>query len=530
MLLPRFFSILLCFLAASLLIGCDSSKPSVNKNSRFPVGSEYLNLTLSQCSYPAHKYVRYSCYSVKRKGSQAHSYDITIIRPKQYDELRIQQALISVPGGPGQGAQTEPMWVQYWSDWAQSNQLRQDLILYNPPGTFGSSAYWRCKKLDKAILALIGQVISSMDESQHLRSIFDECLYEYDRWLTDTDYNDNGLASFNSPAVAQSLRYLMSALPYAKLHLLGTSYGTRVALLAAEDTNVATVIYDSPYPHAVGTLNDWPALLGKAFELHGRAFGEIAEHSFKNYNDVFTRAYNYLKQYPQQWTLERWDGREDIHFALTAERLLEIQFDVLYQADMRPLFYSGIQNIQAKPDDLRWVLESFVTTRLDPTFNPLLYLAVECNDNDSVSKDDFLVEASKSGDKLTDWAAFYEFFHCHHPLFKTNVTEVESIDTNVTEARPVKMHDRRLSREVLEKPALVVSGSYDPVTPSEWAEQLHAQLNNSELYIFPERGHAVLSADNCLAERLRLFWSESEHEKLPAQNYASFVERCGAEP
>jgi pimeloyl-ACP methyl ester carboxylesterase len=46
-------------------------------------------------------------------------------------------------------------------------------------------------------------------------------------------------------------------------------------------------------------------------------------------------------------------------------------------------------------------------------------------------------------------------------------------------------------------PTLILSGEYDPITPTSWSESTAANLPNGYFYVFPGLGHKVLEEDRC---------------------------------
>ena len=61
-------------------------------------------------------------------------------------------------------------------------------------------------------------------------------------------------------------------------------------------------------------------------------------------------------------------------------------------------------------------------------------------------------------------------------------------------------------------PALILSGEYDPVTPSHWGDRVAADLVNSTHFIVPRGGHVALFDDLCAMRILRAFLTEPAAE------------------
>lgn len=449
--------------------------------------SPALSFEVSACNYAKHASYRFRCYQAEQKVGLKHQYAVTILEPRDQNAANELPTIISIPGGPGQGAQTQEQWVLSWADWLEKFNSGVRFILYEPFGTHGSSAFWRCEAFEGLSLNIAAKAISAEEELALIAPVLEQCLSDYDDYLSRHHGAERGLAEISSQANAQSLAQLINALPASHVHLLGTSYGTRVALLAGGEAKVASIALDSPYPFHAGTLLDWPSLLGGAFALHESQF-KTQYPELGTYKKVFDRAFNYLTEKPQFWRLERWDSSGALDFSLTADRLLLLHYHVLYNESMLPLFYKGIIELENKPSELGWVLEDMVTSIFDPTFSSLIYMAVECNDNLDVEKSAFYLQAEKSQDQYTDWQSFWE----------TDVCLLDFFDNS----------DAVQDQAYVQKPTLIFSGALDPVTPASWAEALSNKLSEAELYVREGKGHGVLFSEPCLLPRLEQLWLE----------------------
>lgn len=503
-------SVVTALICYSLLPACEQ-REEISPDSFRPVNTDVLHFKTRSCRYSKHNYAQFRCYDAARQDGIRHSYPVTIIEPRNIGPE--SATIVSVPGGPGQGAQTDEAWVQSWADWLEHHGLSHRIIVYEPFGTFGSNTFWSCREYDKLSLLVAAQPLSVSEEVEKLEPALLRCLEDYDHKLRNEFGVSGGLAWLNSIEVSRSLRYLIGALPTEKVQLLGTSYGTRVALLAAEDSKVASLVLDSPYPFAKGTLADWPGLLGQAFLRHEESFKRHNEGT-GSYKALFENAYLWLLNKPQPWRLERWDGSGKINLSLTADRLLLLHYHVLYDESMLPHYYAALKQFPSTSDEMRWVLEDLVTIAFDSSFSYLVYIAVECNDNKATDKASFLASAKTSADQFTDWQTFYN----------EDVCELSFFDN----AKPIQ------KQEYASKPTIILSGELDPVTPAEWGRGLNKELSDSEFYLRREKGHAVLSTESCLMPRLNKFWLEHAGEVESSEVgrdsiYSSYRERCAAE-
>lgn len=494
----RFCLLILC-LSLCYLSACEKapSATSVTKP---------LHLSPIPCRYRWHKQVRYKCYLASRTDGVKHSYYVSILSLKtkpepvsneaKTPEAKKRQAIVAIPGGPGQGEQTEQDWILSWSDIIAENNIPIDLVVFDPPATLGSSAFWNCPEYDVLALRLAAENLSYTEELEKLVPVFDDCLVQYHRELIDSGFSDDGLLSLSSEQYAQRFGMLMDALPYEDFHLLGTSYGTRLALLAAEHPHVATLTLDSVYPFSRGTLLDVPSIIAHADQLHRQHHQTLMNHKV-SYDELFKQAVSLLEENPQTWNLSRWDGESNVRFVLNASRLYDVAFSVLYDETMLEFFYTGLNNIHQYPDELRWVLEDYVTNAYDPSFSTMLFAATECADNKKVAFENYMQETKKFPMLKEDWEQIYEQDICRHALF--------------SQAQPLN------NNEYPEKHTLVFSGELDPVTPTFWAQELIGKIPMLQVVTVGGVGHAVLASEQCQISDLIDYWESRD---------ASTVIRC----
>ena len=487
-------SLVLAIYICSFLLGCgreaESAAPQNNVDGA-------LELSRIPCRYNLRVAVSYQCFVARRRDGIVHDYHLTILSLK---ESKIssplaednetsgqakQEAIVAIPGGPGQGGQTKDDWVASWAEFLIENKFTYDLILFDPPGTVGSSAYWQCAEYDQAAMRLAAENIGVSEEAERLSSVLDRCLERYHQKLIHTGFSKKGLQGLATKEYVKRLHLLMNRLHYDQYHLIATSYGTRVAMLLGSDTKVATLTLDSVYPHERGSIKDIPALIAHSERLHAQHFDSLIDSEI-GYQKVMNRAMAELEKRPQLWQLDRWDGEGDIAFMLNPSRLNDLAFSTLYDESMLEYFYSGLMNIEERSDELRWTLEDFVTQAFDPGFSTMTFIATECSDNRRISFESFMIEARKYPELEEDWPLIFEQDVCSHILFEGS--------------------DKIYAEKYSAKPTIIFSGELDPVTPTFWAEDLSLQLQNARTVLVKGVGHAVLSSTNCDASALAEFW------------------------
>ncbi len=499
---PRWFGVM----AFVLLAACDTqAPPSTSPGPLLKQACGYFSWGLS---------VRAQCFRLTVDGR-------TLPVTRLYDGLRghSREAVVVIAGGPGQGGQTSAESVAFWREWYQQSELEFDLILYDARGTAGASDFWRCKPYEQRALQIAAENLSVEDETAQLKMPLETCLQEYAR-RTVPEGSDS-TAQYSTAKNVSDLVVLMRELGYTGYHLWGTSYGTRVALAAADTPAVKTLLLDSVYPFAKGRSDEWPRLLYESFDIHQRYYADTAGGDYSRQYQRFAEA---LRKRPLQFVLERWDGSGKVTFLLNPDRLASLHFSILYNEQLLNWYYEALSfswpEEGASPLDLRsasvevlseagiseprnlraaqklfWVLEDFVTSAFDPAFSTLTFVSVECHDNETVPLVPVADAFSGSIALDIDWQRLEKLDACNSPLF----------------ASVEKIHDAPYSA----KPSLVLAGELDPVTPAYWATELVEALDHAYAERVPGIGHAVLASDVCDWGDIQAFWATGALPESP---------------
>jgi pimeloyl-ACP methyl ester carboxylesterase len=120
-------------------------------------------------------------------------------------------------------------------------------------------------------------------------------------------------------------------------------------------------------------------------------------------------------------------------------------------------------------------------------------VAVECQDNQNISKQYFesAVKAFPGSD--IDLHEYYELDLCTDDMFD----------------RSQYIHDKAYEN----KPTLLLSGELDPVTLAVWAEEVTRAVPKSAHHVVNGIGHGVLFSEKCNWSLLNRYWSTSEIPK-----------------
>lgn len=439
-----------------------------------------------------------------------------------------QEALIYIPGGPGEGGQNSVDNLEFWSYWYQNSGLDRDFVVFTPRGTPGSHPYWSCSQYDITSMRLAAQNLSFEDETLAASAVLQECLAEFNRWLMA--YTGGGVEQFSTRQQADDVLWLVKALAYRRWHVWGVSYGSRVALKVAERSVVhgispTSLLLDSVYPYTEGRQSYWAALQDDAMAIHGQYFAEIQGTEY-NFSLVWEHANARLERLVRQagetplFTLENWykqfavlsyyTNQSDYHslygaqaqpflFYLNDHRLLALMFFVLYDPNLLGEFYAALLGLESGNPEwqqpMEVVLTAFVNSSFDPNFSSMVFFAAECRDNQRETEPEYL-QAQQQFQKWSNYLRVMRTYDvCSMSIFQSEGIGVEQLNLPNT---------------------LMLGGERDHVTPSDWAMALASRIEGEggkvRFYQVPKAGHSVILGDWCSADIIKAWLDTSQQQ------------------
>lgn len=440
-------------------------------------------LTARYCDFHYSKSFNVSCYYywTHDKGS-GFKLPIALIKHKNSKDISSRHLLMQIPGGPGQGSMATSDEISFWVEWLETNRLTFDLLLYDPRGTGADT--WQCDTYRNAIEEIASVDIGFEKELSVLSDHLSRCFIEYDRHIKNEIQSNvekkTGLGAFSSSLQADDIQGITTALGYKNIHLWGTSYGGRLALLAAKFENIKSLVLDSPYAFEHGHYSEWPGLYENSFVLHERLFLRLFPESKKNYVQLYKEAEARLKIQGLALTANHWIEKRDIPFFLNSRRFLELNFFVLYNANLYKPYYLGLEELVKTgrvSDDLKQVIESFLSNAFDGGFNYMAYFATECVDNEPEDESKVLNAINQSPNLHAYFLTEWQYNACK--LFDFSGGE----------------YIQRMSYQ--NKPTLIFAGEFDPVTPTTWAFNLSKKIPKSRYVSANHLGHGVLFDMSC---------------------------------
>jgi pimeloyl-ACP methyl ester carboxylesterase len=385
--------------------------------------------------------------------------------------------VVFLSGGPGGAA------VRFAAGFSRSslwNLIRQerDVVVWDQRGTgFSEPAF--CRDRSAELMATNLGPMTPEERLQEARRLLQECR---ERVLAEgLDFS-----AYNSVASAWDLEDLRVALGYERWNLLGGSYGTRLALIAARDLphGIRAMILDSVSPTDVGGDDFRHDDFARSLELVFRRCEADAacDALFPELEMEFYAAIEELDAeplvVPMADTARFAEGSITVDGRLFAAGI----FQGLYLQDFIPLVPHAIRQIRARNEALVRALAAELAP--DPeTENPWLQYSVECYEQAPLMSEETAAAVQARHPHLPDLAAPSLAAVC-------DAWHAERADPAVL-LRPI----------TVDIPTLVAAGEFDPITPPSHGRRVAAALPRSQYFEVPGAGHGALIRTPC-ARRL----------------------------
>lgn len=399
---------------------------------------------------------------------------VTILRSGGGAEAGGRPALDPVLILAGQPGSAATLNVQ---DWLENPILKnRDLILMDLRGTGKSQENLNCPEVEKNIP---GDLNALQDCRRRL------------------EHEGYALEQYTSAQTAADLNDLRQALGYESWNVLGISYGTRVALTLLRDypQGVRSVVLDSTYPLEVNTQEEQAINAAQAIQdlFSGCHQDPQCAYGYPDLEQVFSNLIDSLDQDPKQISVadprtgeivevsldgDRMAGliQEALNTPETLARIPYIIYETQYgnaHAIAGLMFPSSGSQAVPSPQDAK------AAQRL---FTEGANYSVLCAEEVGFNKPNLAKAAVReSGLPLAEhlyWQVEQTFERCQTWNSKT-ADEIE----NQAVASPI--------------PALILSGEYDPLTPTRWARLAAQNLPDSDVLVFPAVGHTVHNLGEC---------------------------------
>ena len=427
------------------------------------------------------------------------------------------EPLVYLSGGPGDAPLVASMSGadalaegDWWNETAVIRRKR-DVIILSQRGAGGSTPNLDCFDNRKTEPAKARR--RAVTEQQE-REILARCRANIDRRKID-------LGMYNTPALADDVADMATAMGLSRINIYGVSYGTRWGLevMRRHPGLVRAAVLDGVYPPQINGEQNEPAIVRRAF---GQLYADCAADALcrERHPDLRATVEGAIEaadSKPIDLTLALDDGPQSVK--LDGARLLAVLLNMMREGEAASIPETAAAVTRG---DLRLVrlfaedLESNDGGLLEQNAQQFggLYNSIECRETwpmvDRTARRNAIEENGVYGlnAKASKSPAF-----C--PAWRVAAAPA-------ADRQPVKSA----------VPTLLLSGTFDWLTPPLWAREAARTLSASRNVVFRAQGHGVVVQDPCAARLRDSFIDDPDPKKaLPCRadtppNFAAAWERA----
>ncbi len=374
-------------------------------------------------------------------------------------------------GGPG-GATLSELGPYINQENRDNVTLGREFIIFDQRGTGYSTPSLYCKEVDQYNRATqdvnLSRNANDADYVQAMRACHDR--------LTGAGIR---LSAYTTIADAQDVHDLIHALGYRQVDLYGVSYGTRLALTVMRlfPQDLHSVILDSTVPTQSNLFTSYPAAMQHAFDtlFKGCQASTTCRQRYPQLQSMFYHLVERLNAHPVTFN--------DVQYGpvlLNGDGLVSWLFSSLYVTSFIPDLPRAIDQIDHGQYTIISQTYGLLILRNDISYG--MYYSVECGEDM----------------RYTSLQGLETAAHSLQTDLQPGMLASLQADYTVCQAwnaPPVPAQQKQAVQSTL--PTLILSGEYDPITPTANARQAMQTLSHSYLFVFPGTGHGVFLTNSC---------------------------------
>jgi pimeloyl-ACP methyl ester carboxylesterase len=412
-----------------------------------------------------------------------------------------------VAANPGADALSEGDW---WNETAGIRRHR-DVVIVSQRGAGGSTPNLDC--FDPRTSDSARARRRAVTEQQE-REVLASCRAAFDEHKID-------LSMYSTPALADDVADLASAMSLQRINIYGVSYGTRWALevMRRHPGLVRAAVLDGVYPPEVNGEQGEPEIVRHAFE---QLYADCNANAFcrRRYPGLRGQVEGSIEgaeHKPIAMTLQLDDGPQAAQ--LDGAKLLMVLLHMMREGEVA-LIPEAVA--AGRRGDLRILtmfaedLESSDGGLLEENAQQFdgLYNSVECRETWSA------VDAAARVQMIETNGVYG--FNARTSKSPTFCPAWRVPAAPAAERQPVQSSI----------PTLLLSGTFDWLTPPAWARDAARYLASSRQVVFRSQGHGVAVQDPCAARLRDAFIDEPDPKRPPScrfdapPNFAAAVERA----
>jgi pimeloyl-ACP methyl ester carboxylesterase len=484
----------------------------------------------------APKLERDRCVFKPPRGDRLECYTLVVPENREFPqgaEVRLKVAVLKarraiardpviyLAGGPGDSplvalnAGADPLAEGDW--WADTATIRRkrDVIIISERGAGGSTPNLDCFEPRTTEAARARRRAITLPQE---RELLLKCRSEFDKRKVD-------VSQYTTPALADDVADLVTAMHLQKVNLYGISYGTRWALevMRRHPDFIRSVVLDGVYPPQINGEQNEPEIVRTAFEqLYADcASDQLCRSRNPNLANNTRAAITEADARPINLTLDLDAGPQAAR--LDSAKLLLVLLHMMREGEaaMIPEAITALRNgdrrlitqfAEMLEDD-----EGALTEQNAQQFGGL-FNTIECRESWAAVDQAAREQAVQAGG-IYSLSAQMSRLGPYCPVWRVPVAPP-------AERQPVKS----------DLPTLLLSGGYDWLTPPSWGRDAAKYLSLSRHVIFRAQGHGVTAQDPCAA-RLRDEFIDAPDPRFPTScrgdappDFAGAAERVKALP
>lgn len=391
--------------------------------------------------------------------------DLFIIRLGARDFVESPPLLV-LAGGPGDAASAD---IDFWLE--SGLHTERDIILVDQRGTGRSRPSLHCPEA------------SETEDKVWIAA----CRERLTRQGID-------VSNYHAVSTVRDLQDLLLTLDLEHVHLYGSSYGSRLALLLANSApeSIRSMTLDGAYPPSRLDLAELPMNVERSLErLFLDCAGDTACHRlFPDLRQQFYRAFMELNESPA----ELYHLGESTGGTMDGDTFALMISAFLRHSIALPFLPALIASIEQGQHGLIFWVYGFVMAPYwgedVDAHSEGAYFSVRCPDDQLLPASELLPhQQSETVSVIAD------------ALRLVGEEQVANCAAwNVPPASAPATLDF-----ISDVPALFLSGAYDSATPPHWAESVAERLNSGWHFVFPNVSHGVLEDEPCAAAIMREF-------------------------
>lgn len=461
--------------------------------------------------------VRCGVVRVPQDRSKSLSEDLIDLPVVVYQSSKFDaDAVLFLQGGPG--VESINWSLAAFQDYVTPILKDHDMIFFDPRGTGRSKPNLDCPELNASYLDAYYQNRSQDDAFQDFLDAWNRC---HERFVA----KGVNPAAFNTTESAADVHDIVVALGYKQVDLLGISYGTRLGLTIMRD-----------YPEIVHA-----AALDSVVPLEAKMYNRSATDTQYALNKLFADCASNSRcngVYPDlafifNQLIERFDKKPatiqvtdpSTGYLATAKvngvDMISAIVEGMHNSELVPVIPKAIYDIRS--DDYTFL--SYALGSRGGSYNTTglgAYFSTICPEQVFVTTADQL-DTDLSVTPLIKQFALAGLFGSTKNLFEL---------CKAWDAKPANPND--FLPVTANIPTLVISGQYDPTTPSTTGEMVANDLPSHYFYTIPGMGHGATLGNSCSAAILHAFLKAPDKEPnsacLTAKPFEFFMPYDGKEP